>query len=53
MDHTQQKWIIWGAGKKGQKLYDDLSERGWAHNIVAVVDMDEKKWGSAWNGHEI
>lgn len=49
----QQKWIIWGTGKKGQELYDYLVKKGIVQNVIAVVDTDKEKWGSRWNGYEI
>ncbi len=53
MDTLQNKWIIWGTGKKGQELYDYLLERDDLINVIEVVDSDENKWGTIWNGYVI
>lgn len=31
-------------------MYDYLSARGDIINVIAVVDISERKWGSIWNG---
>lgn len=49
----QSKWIIWGTGKKGQELYENLVKKSLDQNIIAVVDTDKEKWGSIWNGYVI
>lgn len=40
--------ILWGTGKIAGRLIDIINER-----IVLVVDNNEKKWGTIWNGYVI
>lgn len=42
------KIILWGTGKVGAKLIKAVDDE-----IVLVVDNDEKKWGSLWNGYVV
>lgn len=45
--------ILYGASGSGNKAIMLLSEIGLNTNILAVVDSDEKKWGSKWLHFEI
>lgn len=49
----QEKWIVWGTGLVGQKLYELLVEKECVENVTAVVDSDKNKWGKSWNGFEV
>ena len=49
----QEKWIVWGTGLIGQKLYELLVEKECVENVTAVVDSDKNKWGKSWNGFEV
>ena len=45
----QEKWIVWGTGLVGQKLYELLVEKECVENVTAVVDSDKNKWGKSWS----
>lgn len=40
--------IIWGTGNYANKLVDVIED-----TIIFVIDNDEKKWGSIWNGYVV
>lgn len=40
--------VLWGTGKIANRLLISISEK-----IVLVVDNDEKKWGTVWNGYTV
>ncbi len=42
-----QKFIIWGAGKAGQELFDDYRNE---INVITFVDGDEGKIGTEYRG---
>lgn len=46
----RKRWIIWGTGLIGCALYDFLNEKCYIDNVIAVVDKEENKWGTNWNG---
>lgn len=42
------KIVLWGTGKIAKKLIEVIDDK-----IVFVVDNDDSKWGTIWNGYEI
>ncbi len=37
-----EKIIIFGAGRTGQRIYEEIKDR---MEVVGVVDNDKSKWG--------